>query len=135
MSAHTQAPDPAPGPSAKSGSTPPPAEGPDDCDDDDDTGDEDDPLPNPWYTDKTGLVFSFPPPDSMDKHWLDRMLEKVKANSGEIDNVLAQVKATLRERLSEVTLLEVETEQAVQEYTECSTRFPLSWARTSRASC
>ena len=84
-------------------------------DDDDESDGEDE---DPWYTDRKGLVFQYPPVDPKSEKWLEEMLVRLQENAEEFDAMLDQVLLALSERLAKATILEIDVEEAIQEYTK-----------------
>lgn len=68
-----------------------------------------------WHTDRKGLVFSYPPPQT-NKNWMIKMYNRVRNNGNEFDAIVAKIYASLSERLTEATLLDLEVGHAVRDY-------------------
>ncbi|KAH9939634.1 uncharacterized protein BXZ73DRAFT_75838 [Epithele typhae] len=71
-----------------------------------------------WFTDRSGLQFRYPPQDASDERWLETMAAAVVEGAEDFDRHAAEVRAQLAQRLLEATLLEVEVDEATEEYCE-----------------
>ena len=69
-----------------------------------------------WYTDRDGVVFSYPPPKSAGDAWCRMFRGRVVHNSKLFDKVISDVRRRLMERLAATTVLQREIDEAMGDY-------------------